>query len=89
MKAKAVARWDNEGGAPASGDVSAQHSKRSRGRPAAMGKGTPLMVHLQPDQLEALDAYIDRQPDPKPSRPEAIRRVFMEAITRPPDWPNK
>jgi hypothetical protein len=46
-------------------------------------------VRLPPDQLTALDAYIARQPDPKPSRPEAIRRVLMGAITRQPDWPNE
>jgi hypothetical protein len=111
MKAKAIARWDNEGGAPESGDVSARkHPKRptdprhlarrvvdigtgevpdnQRLQPKQpTGKGTPVVVRLQPDQLAALDAYIARQPAPKPSRPEAIRRVMMGAITRKPDWP--
>ena len=62
-------------------------SKKRRG-PPAIGKGTPVVVRLQPDQLAALDAYIARQPEPKPSRPEAIRRVIMGAISRKPDWPD-
>jgi hypothetical protein len=62
-------------------------SKKRRGPPAT-GKGTPIVVRLQPDQLAALDAYIARQPEPKPSRPEAIRRVMMGAISRKPDWPD-
>jgi hypothetical protein len=28
----------------------------------------------------ALDAWIERQPDPKPSKPEAIRRLVREAL---------
>jgi hypothetical protein len=28
------------------------------------------------DQLEALDAWIAKQDDPKPTRPEAIRRLI-------------
>ena len=43
------------------------------GRPAT-GKGTPVMVRLQPDQLAALDAWIASQPKPL-SRPEALRRL--------------
>lgn len=33
-------------------------------------------VRLQPDQLATLDAWIDAQPEPKPSRPEAIRQLI-------------
>jgi hypothetical protein len=89
MKAKAVARWDNEGGAPASGDVSARkRSSHRQGGLTTTSKSTPVMVRLQPDQLAALDAYIARQPDPRPSRAEAVRHVLMGAITRPPDWPD-
>lgn len=38
------------------------------------------MVRLQPDQLAALDRWIDTQPDPKPSKPEAIRRLIEKAL---------
>jgi hypothetical protein len=34
------------------------------------------MVRLQPDHLAALDTWIAEQPEPKPSRPEAVRRLM-------------
>ena len=46
------------------------------------GKGTPVVVRLQPDALAVLDAWIDSQPDPKPSRPEAIRRLVADKLKR-------
>lgn len=49
---------------------------KSKGRPAT-GKGLPVQVRLQPDQLAALDAWIAKLPDPKPSRPEAIRQALI------------
>src|SRR5215203_954693 len=48
-------------------------SQKRRGRPPT-GTGELIGVRLQPDQLGALDKWIARHPDPKPSRPEAIRR---------------
>ncbi|WP_426031035.1 hypothetical protein [Caulobacter sp. DWP3-1-3b2] len=33
------------------------------------------MVRVQPDQLARIDAWISVQADPKPSRPEAVRRL--------------
>jgi hypothetical protein len=50
-------------------------SQKRRG-PLPTGKGEPVMVRIQPAQLAALDAWIARRPDPKPSRPEAIRRLL-------------
>lgn len=38
------------------------------------------MVRLQPDQLATLDRWIAAQPDPKPSKPEAIRRLIGMGI---------
>jgi len=35
---------------------------------------------LPPEQLAVLDAWILAQPDPKPSRPEAIRRLLTAAL---------
>jgi metal-responsive CopG/Arc/MetJ family transcriptional regulator len=49
-----------------------------QGRPAT-GKGTPILVRLQPDQLEALDSWIAEQPE-KLTRAEAIRRILRKAI---------
>jgi hypothetical protein len=38
---------------------------------------------VQPDQLTALDAWIEAQDTP-PSRPEAIRRLVDQALAVPP-----
>lgn len=35
---------------------------------------------MQPDQLEKLDGWISKQDDPKPSRPEAVRRILKDAL---------
>jgi len=53
-------------------------SQKKRG-PAPTGKGLPVTVRLQPDQLAALDAWIASQPNPV-SRPEAIRMVLTEKL---------
>ncbi|WP_088366663.1 ribbon-helix-helix protein, CopG family [Sphingomonas dokdonensis] len=52
---------------------------RKRRGPAPTGKGEPVQVRLQPDQLAKLDAWIDRQ-EPRLSRPEAIRRLLATAL---------
>lgn len=52
-----------------------------RGRPAT-GKGTPVLVRVQPDLLADLDAFIAGEPDPKPSRPDAIRRLLHDELVR-------
>lgn len=58
--------------------------KSSRGRPRI--DATPVNVRLPPEQLAPLDAWIAAQPDPKPSRPEAIRKLldgaFAEGASR-------
>jgi hypothetical protein len=51
-------------------------NKKRMGRPPT-GIGTMIGVRLQPDQLAALDHWIDQQPDPKPTRPEAVRRILV------------
>ena len=53
--------------------------KPRRGRPAT--HAVPVMVRLHPDQLAALDKFIARHPEPRPSRPEAIRQVLSEHLT--------
>ena len=40
-----------------------------------------VMVRTPSDQLARLDAWIATLPDPKPSRPEAMRRA-LEAVIR-------
>lgn len=53
--------------------------KKRRG-PAPSGHGIPVMVRFPPDQLAALDAWIAAQPEPKPSRPEAVRRILASSV---------
>lgn len=38
------------------------------------------LVHMRPEQLGALDAWIADQPDSKPSRPEASRVALAEHL---------
>ena len=52
--------------------------KRKPG-PAATGKGTPVQVRLQPEQLQRLDDWREGHDD-QPSRPEAIRRILEKAL---------
>jgi hypothetical protein len=54
--------------------------KNLGGRPAT-GKGTGVLVRLQPDQLAALDAFIAAQAKPL-SRPEAIRKLMFLGLPR-------
>jgi hypothetical protein len=51
---------------------------KRRGRPA--GRDFTVGVRMQPDQLTALDAWIARQPEPQPSRPEAIRHLAQMSL---------
>lgn len=39
-----------------------------------------MNVRLEREQLARIDAWIARQPDPKPSRPEAIRRLMERGL---------
>ena len=54
-------------------------TKKRKGPPPT-GKGTLIGVRLQPDMLTAVDAWRDAQPAPKPSRPEAVRRLLAEKL---------
>ncbi|HWW63369.1 MAG TPA: hypothetical protein VNZ43_01280 [Sphingomonadaceae bacterium] len=39
-----------------------------------------MSVRLDPELLAALDAWIARHTEPRPSRPEAIRRVLAGSL---------
>jgi len=52
--------------------------KSRRGRPRV--DATPINTRFPPAELQALDAWIANQPAPKPSRPEAIRRLVEWAV---------
>jgi hypothetical protein len=54
--------------------------KKRRGRPAT-GAGTSINVRLHSDALDRLDAWIATQDD-KPSRPEALRRLFELGVDK-------
>lgn len=54
-------------------------SKKRRG-PKPTGVGTLIGVRLQPESLEAVDAWRKKQDD-LPSRPEAIRRLVEVALS--------
>jgi hypothetical protein len=54
-------------------------TKKKMGRPPT-GIGHLVGVRLAPDQLAGLDKWIAAQPDPKPSRPEAIRVLLRERL---------
>jgi hypothetical protein len=45
------------------------------------GIGKVIGLRLYAQQEAQLDAWIEAQPDPKPSKPEAIRRLLGEALS--------
>ena len=53
-----------------------------RGRPRT--GSTPILVRLQPLCIEALDAWIASQAPPRPTRPEAMRRLLAGALALSP-----
>ena len=57
----------------------ADKPKKKMGRPPT-GIGRTIGLRLYPEEETALDAWIAQQPDPKPSRPEAIRRILRAAL---------
>lgn len=57
--------------------VSRKKQGKRRGPPPT-GKGTPIMVRIQPPMLAALDAWIGEQPGRKPTRPEAVRKALSD-----------
>jgi len=59
---------------------SIETTPKKRGRPFTTGRGHMLGVRLQPAQLAALDRWISAQPDPRPTRPEAIRQILAKVI---------
>ena len=60
-----------------------KNAKKSRGRPIADTEALTVRVHKM--TLTKLDAWIAAQPEPRPSRPEAIRRLLAEALGKTTD----
>jgi hypothetical protein len=55
-------------------------AKKRRGRPKSTGLGTGILVRMH-DQIGAVDAWIAGQPEPRLTRPEAIRRLVELGLT--------
>jgi hypothetical protein len=53
--------------------------KKKMGRPKT-GIGPVVGVRLYPKMQAELDSWIADQPDPKPSKPEAIRQLIEVAL---------
>ena len=54
-------------------------SRKKRG-PAATGKGTPVLVRLQPDMLAGVDQFVAEHEDI--SRPEAVRLIVRDWMAK-------
>jgi hypothetical protein len=54
--------------------------RKKRGRPVTTGEGLLIAVRILPEPLAAIDRWIADQPAPKPTRPEAIRRLVTDAL---------
>jgi hypothetical protein len=52
--------------------------RRKLGRPRVDSED--VHVRLPRPAVDALDAWIAEQPEPRPSRPEAIRRILSQAL---------
>ena len=49
---------------------------------------TLLTVEFGPDQLNAIDAWIERHGDPKPTREEAVRQIVIGRLGAEDDHPS-
>lgn len=56
--------------------------KKKMGRPPGRVKPPTKAVQVPVETIAVLDAWIEAQPAPKPSRPEAIRRIVDKALAR-------
>jgi len=61
------------------GQSIADQPKRRPGRPAT-GKDPVLSVRIPAELHAAVAAWIESQPEPKPSRSEAVRRLLEKAL---------
>jgi hypothetical protein len=52
-----------------------KHLEKKLGRPP-IGRGVQFNAMLRPELAARIDAWIEAQSDPKPSRPEAVRRLI-------------
>jgi hypothetical protein len=57
-------------------------AKVRRGYQPSPTSATTIAVSLDEIELGALDIWVADQPDPKPSRQDAVRRLLAEALIR-------
>ena len=57
-------------------------SRKRRGRPTT-GSGTAIGLRLNSELDDRLEEWICARPEPRPSRPEAIRSILAEALDKP------
>jgi hypothetical protein len=68
--------------------MSIPDSKKRRGRPPT-GIGKPIGLRLYPDLEARLNAWIAKQREPRPSRPDAIRQLIELGLKAKPPAPRK
>jgi hypothetical protein len=56
--------------------------KKKMGRPPT-GIGKTIGLRLYAEQEAILEAWIEQQAEPRPSKPEAIRRLLSKALSQP------
>jgi hypothetical protein len=59
--------------------IADSRKKIGRGRPET-GIGPSIGLRLYPDLAAELDAWIEQQPEPRPSKPEAIRQLIKRGL---------
>ncbi len=64
-------------------DVGEQGSKTGQDGRGATARSKSITVRMHDGELDAVDAWIAGQPDPKPKRPEAIRILVRAAVSEP------
>ncbi|HEV3192671.1 MAG TPA: hypothetical protein VGY54_19320 [Polyangiaceae bacterium] len=52
-------------------------------REVAASTEPPIVLHLGKSELGALDLWIAEQPEPKPSRSEAVHMLINQALASP------
>lgn len=67
------------------GGAIAEDKKKKIGRPAT-GIGPNVGLRLYPEMDAAIEAWIAEQPEPKPSKPEAIRRLVALGLEGGAGW---
>ena len=52
------------------------------GRPKGRTRPETRPIRIPVELFEALDAWIAEQPEPLPTRPEAVRHILQKALAR-------